>query len=339
MDPDATPRGTTRIGRTRDGHAVHRAVISNGVLTVSLLDMGAIVRDLRLAGVAHPLCLGARDLGSYDGLMSHFGAVIAPVANRIGHGQATIDGVPHRFERNQDGRHTLHSGAASTQHAIWRVADLAPDRAAFEIDLPDGQGGFPGNRHVRVDYGLDGASLSVEITARTDAPTLMNPAWHPYWSLHPTPGEAPMTLQVTAERYLPVDEDTLPRGGPVPVEGTAFDFRTPRRLVPGDVPDLDHNFCLSDAPRALTHAARLTSDGGLRLDLETTAPGLQVFDMHPFGIGSRRTNHARPYPPRAGVALEAQNWPDAPGRAGFPGIDLAPGETFQQATRVTFGKA
>jgi aldose 1-epimerase len=40
-----------------------------------------------------------------------------------------------------------------------------------------------------------------------------------------------------------------------------------------------------------------------------------------------------------GLAIEAQNWPDAPNHAGFPSIELKPGETYQQVTEWRFTKS
>ncbi|MDH3264579.1 MAG: galactose mutarotase, partial [Paracoccaceae bacterium] len=62
---------------------------------------------------------------------------------------------------------------------------------------------------------------------------------------------------------------------------------------------------------------------GLRMTMETTELGLQVYDGRAG----------------AGVALEAQGWPDAPNRPDFPSILLRPGERYEQITRWSFGRA
>ncbi|MFY8145157.1 MAG: galactose mutarotase, partial [Rhodobacter sp.] len=40
-----------------------------------------------------------------------------------------------------------------------------------------------------------------------------------------------------------------------------------------------------------------------------------------------------PYGPFAGLALEAQRWPDAPNQPGFPQVTLDPGKTYRQVTQ------
>lgn len=325
----------TPFGSLPGGRQVGRVTIESRVLQVSLLDLGAIIQDVRLAGVGHPLVLGGAVAASYAGIMSHFGAVIGPVANRIAGAEAHIDGKLHRFEANE-GRNTRHSGSAGTHLKTWMLLRHEPDSALFRIDLPDGEGGFPGNRRITAAYRVEGATLSIELTGTTDAPTLMNLVSHPYWALQPPEaGRRGLTLRVYAEHYLPVTGETLPTGEIAPVAGTGFDFRAPRPFGDDD-PALDHNFCLASAPRNLAPAAHLGSSTGITLVTETTAPGLQIFDMTPFGV-TEPTIHGMPYPPRAGLAIEPQHWPDAPGRDGWPDITLRPGETFRQLTRHVFG--
>ena len=325
----------TPFGSLPDGRQVGRVVIGSSALRVSLLDLGATIQDVRLAGVDHPLVLGGSVAASYAGIMSHFGAVIGPVANRIGGARARIGGRLHQFEANE-GRNTRHSGSAGTHLKIWTLVRHDPDAALFRIDLPDGEGGFPGNRRITAAYRVEETTLSIELAGTTDAPTLMNLASHPYWALQPPQtGCDGLTLRIDAGSYLPVTDETLPTGEIAPVAGTEFDFRTPRPLD-AQGPGFDHNFCLATAPRGLVPVARLESETGITLDIGTTAPGLQVFDMRPFGV-AEPTTHGAPYPPRAGLAIEPQLWPDAPGRAGWPDIALRPGETFRQLTKHIFG--
>ena len=72
--------------------------IAAGDLSAKVITFGAVIRDVRLAGVAHPLVLGFDDLDGYLHHSPYFGAVVGRFANRIGHGRFTIDGtaVPAR---------------------------------------------------------------------------------------------------------------------------------------------------------------------------------------------------------------------------------------------------
>jgi aldose 1-epimerase len=75
----------------------------------------------------------------------------------------------------------------------------------------------------------------------------------------------------------------------------------------------------------------LTGTSGLTMTIATTEPGIQVYD----GRAAMRPGHG----PYEGLAIEAQNWPDAPNHPGFPSIELKPGETYRQVTEWRFTKS
>lgn len=318
------------FGITAAGEEVEKITLCAGDLTVSLLTWGAVLHSVRLAGVAHDLTLGSDRLADYEGSMRHHGSLIGPVANRITGAAAQVAGRPCRFEANQAGRITLHSGAAGTHLHLWAREEASSTHATLTITLPDGAGGFPGTRHLRARFDvLPPATLRLTVEATTDAPTLMNVANHSYWNLDGTADWTGHRLQVLAEDYLPTTPDFTPTGDILPVTGTAMDYRRPRTLTVGqDV--LDHNFCLAPARRALTPALVLEGASGLRLDFATTEPGVQVYD----GRDARRPGHGA----HEGVAIEAQFWPDAPHHPAFPDITLMPGQAWRQITEWRFAK-
>jgi aldose 1-epimerase len=322
------------FGTLRDGREVSVITLAAGALSARVLTLGAILQDLRLQGTAWPLVLGAPQLGAYEGPMAWFGAVVGPMANRIGGACATIDGTRLRFEAN-DGANTLHGGASGTSTQLWQVRDLAEDRVTLGLQLPAGLGGFPGNRDITAQYRIIApATLSLRLTAGTDAPTLMNLAHHPYWNLDGSTDVRAHWLRVAAARYLPTDAACLPLGPPRRLAGAPHDLRVARRL--DGLPPLDHNYCLSNSNRRLTPVAELTGASGLRLRLATTAPGLQVYDGAGIDTAPWPGLRGKPYGAHAGLALEPQLWPDAAGRAGYPGVLLSPEENWGQHSTYTF---
>ncbi|MEM9342947.1 MAG: aldose epimerase family protein [Pseudomonadota bacterium] len=299
------------IARLPDGRPMRRVSLSNGTLTAEVIDHGARLHAIRLNGGPN-MTAAPEDPTLYETTYLPFGTVMAPVINRISGAQAELDGTLYRFEANIDGRFTLHSGAAGTQHAIWSITDERADSVILSVDLPDGHGGFPGNRRVTTRYALDGATLMIEVTATTDAPTFMNPAHHGYWSLDGAQTWEGHVLEVYTDTYLPCDADDIPTGDIAPVAGSPYDHRTAR----APDPTLDNNFCFTPTfgPRC-----RLTSPEGRHLDVHSDAPGLQVY------VGDPR-----------GIALEPQLWPNAPHNPTFPCIRLDPGQTLRQRSHFTF---
>lgn len=311
----------TLFGTIKDGQDVHKITLSRGGLTVQLLTLGAIVQSVRLNGVNHDLTIGSEALTDYEATMGYTGALVGPVANRLRDARAPIAGKTHHFDANQDGQHTLHGGKDGTHAQIWTIADQGPDHATLTLDLADGAGGFPGNRHIRATFAvLDDATLRLTLTGTSDAPTLMNIANHSYWNLDGNPTWARHRLRIAADHVLPIDTATLPTGQIAAVEGTAFDLRSGPALKPGE-PALDHNFCLFDSKQPLRDVLWLTGRSGVTMTMATTEVGVQIFDGRPS---------------YQALAIEAQGWPDAPNIETFPTIDVGPDHPYAQTTQWRF---
>ncbi len=324
----------TPFGTLGDGAEVHRIALAAGDLEVGILTLGAVSQEVRLAGVPHALGLGSPDLAAYLGPMALFGPVVAPVANRIGGAVATVDGVVHRFEANF-GPHTLHSGSAGTHGKLWRIRARDGRSVSLEIEMRDGEGGFPGNRTLGATWAIvPPAKLTLTLDAETDRPTPLLVAHHPYWNLDGSEVWKGHVLRVAAERYLPADDVDRPTGEVAAVEGTPFDFRGGCRIPWG--PKLDNSLVLNDRRRPVTPVATLTGASGLALDIATTEPALHLYDGHGAAAEGARGHDGRCHRPRAGVALEPQFWPDATSHPHFPDIILRPGETWRSETRYTF---
>lgn len=328
------------FGVLPDGRVVEEVRISAGALSARVIDWGAVVRDLRLAGAAHPLTLGYERIEDYLSHGSHFGAIAGRCANRIAHGRFTLDGVAHQLELKPGATHHLHGGdAAQFGRRLWEIAALTPDSVTLTLRSPDGDGGYPGAVDATCVYRLaPPATLVVELTAVTDAPTLVNLAHHSYFNLDGGADVRSHRLMIAADRYTPTGEDLIPLGV-APVDGTPFDFRAGRLVGAPDAPPYDVNLCLSDARTAEPRfAARLEGESGVAMEVWTTEPGVQFFNAPRMaipvsGLGGRR------YGAQAGLCLEPQVWPDAINHPGFPGAVLRPGETYRQRSEFRFASS
>ena len=299
-------------GRLSDGRMVRRIHLRSGRLAAEVLDHGARLPSVRLDGGPN-MTVGSRDMAEYEGALKYAGPIVAPVVNRISGAAAELDGQRLVFEPNQAGRHSLHSGAAGTHAKVWDIVAVSDDAVTLRVEMPDGEGGFPGTIAMTAVYRLEEADIHLEIEGVTDRTAFFNPAHHGVWNLDGVADYAGHLLTVPAERYLPVDGDTLPTGEIAAVEGTIYDHRTAR----GPDKTLDHNFCFEGG---FGLRARLDAPSGRWMEVHSDAPGCQVFAGRP-----------------AGIAIEPQYWPDAPHNPAFPSIVLRPGETFRQVTRFRFG--
>ncbi len=327
----------TGFGEMPDGAVVERVTLRGGGLTMNVLTYGAVVQDLRMDGHDAPLVLGFDSFAPYLTHSPYFGATAGRCANRIRDGHLELDGRTFQLDRNFLGKHSLHGGAVSMGKRLWQIETRADDRVTLSITLEDGEMGFPGRLRALVHFTLlPGGVFDVVMEAETEAPTLCNLAHHSYFNLNGAGAVSDHLLQVTAESFLPVDDELIPTGEVRAVAGTGFDFRAPRPV--SQARPVDHNFCLSRTRTALRPVARLESPlSGVSMLLKSTEPGLQVYDGAKIDIDVPGLA-GQPMRAHEGIALEPQIWPDANHHSGFPQAVLRPGIPYRQHTQYIFSK-
>lgn len=312
---------------TLDAHGLRAAILPQGA---ALARLWAPDRDGVMANVA----LGLPDAADYRAGHPYLGVLVGRWANRIAGARFALDGRAHRLAANE-GPTCLHGGPGGISWRDWAVLDAAPDAATLRLVSPDGDGGFPGTVTITARWSLEAPmTLRLEVTATTDAPTVLNIAHHGYWNLA---GEGAgdvraHELSIAAARYLPVDAALIPTGEVAPVAGTPFDFRAATPVGARLAGRYDHCWALDGtAPACVLHDPA----SGRAMAIETDQPGLQLYGGQ--GLDGRLRGPAgRPYFPHAGLALEPQNFPDAPNRPGFPDGTLRPDGTYRQVTRWRF---
>jgi aldose 1-epimerase len=281
----------------------------------------------------------------------YFGATVGRYANRIAHGRFRVGSTWYELERNAP-PNAEHGGEQGFDRKIWTLegTDIA-DGAAVRLSLvsPDGDQGYPGELRVEVTYTLTNDNeLKIEYSATTSATTVINLTNHSYWCLAgaATADALHARLSIEADAYTPVDEHLIPTGELRPVQGTVFDFRTPRviaeRIRDGSEPQLaigrgyDHNFALRGAKSRLRRAARLEDPrSGRVLELLTTEPGVQFYTGN-FLSGAVVGKGRRLYRQGDGIALETQHFPDSPNHPEFPSTILEAGHTWRSTTIYRF---
>ncbi|TKW66036.1 MAG: galactose mutarotase [Paracoccus denitrificans] len=318
-------------GTLPDGRAVERITLRNGPMRADILTLGAIVQGLWIEGVAHSVILGCPDIAQYLGKARYFGAIVGRFANRIAGGHFVLDGQSFQTDRNFRGRHCLHGGADGADVHLWRIENASETDVRLALTLGDGHMGFPGRIDMRAQISLSRDALTFELSAQSDAATPCSLTHHGLFDLDGTGDIRNHRLCVAAESYLPVDDDLIPIGDIAPVAGTAFDFRSQRQI---GTTGLDHNFCLSRGRRPLRRVAELSGTNGLTMTVEATTCGLQIYDG--AYIDAVPGHGGRIYQSHAGIALEAQAWPDAPNRPDFPDATLRPGEIFAETITYRF---
>jgi aldose 1-epimerase len=282
----------------------------------------------------------------------YFGAIVGRYANRIAAGKFTLDGVEYQLPKNEGGKNMLHGGDSGFDDAVWTgEITETPEGEAVRLTLhsPDGDQGFPGNLHVVVLYTLTNENkLIVDYSAVTDKPTVINLSQHSYFNLsgHASGPILNHELVINADNFTPVDQNLIPTGEIRPVEGTAFDFRTPHligerianaeeQLILGM--GYDHNFILNkERAGELTFAASAYDIlSGRFMQVYTTHPAIQFYTGN-FLDGSAIGKDGSAYIYRSGFCLETQYYPDSPNHPNFPSTVLRPGDEYKHRTEFRF---
>lgn len=336
----------------KEGQTVTRYTMKNDQgFQVSCLDYGCIITDIVTAdknGRLENVVLGFDTLEEYEKNSFYFGAVAGRFAGRIREGKFSIGGKRYQVSRNAMGQH-LHGGERGFNAVIWQPEVNEEDGMAsieFSYRSPDGEEGYPGNLDMKVRYTVsDGNNgLTISYTAVSDQETLLNVTNHSYFNLS---GNLKRTildheLTLASKEFLELDQDLLPTGNVVPVDGTLFDFRNGRTIRPATLSEeeqhklagngYDHPFLLMKDGR--TPIVLKDAESGRRLSIDTTEPAVVLYTGNDIGGSySIRGTAAQDY---LGLCLETQGAPDSVNHPRFTSAVLRAEERFHSETTYTF---
>ncbi|MGI5977420.1 MAG: aldose epimerase family protein [Candidatus Limivicinus sp.] len=338
---------TFSFGKLTDGREIKAwRLKSPGGAEAVILDYGCTVQSLRVPdrnGSLRDVVLGYDTAEEYEKNDGFFGAAIGRVGNRIGGSSFRLDGKDYQLESNE-GRNQLHGGPKGFNCFIWQ-GKTEGEKLIFSRRSPEGEGGFPGNLDVRIIYELlEGNTLSVTYDAETDAPTPVNLTNHSYFNLSGHGNILDHELQLFAGAFTEIDDELIPTGRIIPVEGTPMDFRTVKKVgrdISADYRQLqlaggyDHNFVLSGSEGGMQRAAVVRSpESGIILTVETTEPGVQFYTGN--SITARKGKGGSELGAHSALCLETQKFPDAVHHGNFPDTVIRPGKPYHACTRYSF---
>jgi len=244
------------------------------------------------------------------------GQLLMPWPNRIRDGEYTWDGVEQQLPLTEPSRSNASHGLV--RWAAWTVASHASASVALTYRLM-AQSGYPWTLDLSVTYALgdDGLVVTQGATNRSDSAAPYAQGAHPYLTADPGPIDEWELLLPAATRSLSDPERLLPVSRE-DVEGTAYDFRSARRL--GEV-GFNHAFTdlVRDESGHATTSLRDPSGTGVELWVDETQPWLMVY-----------TADDRPAPlHRRSVAVEPMTAQADAFRSGEDVVRLEPGATFE----------
>jgi len=236
------------------------------------------------------------------------GQLLIPWPNRIADGRYEFDGRAEQLPLDEPDRGNAIHGLVRWE--TWKVAERHPDRVVM-AHLLHPRPGYPFTLALRVEYALAGDGLTV----RTEATNVGAEACpygagaHPYLAVADGSVDE-LTLTVPSGSVLESDDRGLPVSAR-PVEGTDFDFRSPKQV--GGL-RLDH--CFTDLSREEDGRARVRLGNGTSLWADRSFDYLMVF-----------TGDGLPDVDRQSLAVEPMTCPPNAFRSGEGLARLEPGET------------
>ena len=276
--------------------------------------------------------------------------LVGRYGNRICRGKFTMNNKEYSLSINNGPNH-LHGGPTGCHARVWDAEQLNDQELVLRYTFAYYEEGFPGEVNMTVKYSLTNDNeLVIDYRGTTNKKTVVNMTNHGFFSLtgiaNPTPSQLDTILTINADFYVPIDENSIPTGEIRKVEGTPFDFRTPKpvgRDIAADDEQIkngtgyDHCYVLNKRePGELTLAASMVEPStGRTMECWTTEPGVQFYSDN--WADGYKGQHGATFGKHSGLCFEAQHFPDSPNRAHFPSTQLKPGEIYVQKTDYKFG--
>ena len=276
--------------------------------------------------------------------------LVGRYGNRICRGKFTMNNKEYSLSINNGPNH-LHGGPTGCHARVWDAEQLNDQELVLRYTFAYYEEGFPGEVQMTVKYSLTNDNeLVIDYRGTTNKKTVVNMTSHGFFSLTgigtPTPSQLDTILTINADFYVPIDENSIPTGEIRKVEGTPFDFRTPKPVGQDIAADdeqikngtgYDHCYVLNKRePGELTLAASMVEPStGRTMECWTTEPGVQFYSDN--WADGYKGQHGATFGKHSGLCFEAQHFPDSPNRAHFPSTQLKPGEVYVQKTVYKFG--
>lgn len=319
-----------------NGHTLREVTISDGDVSLAILNYGATTRDWRvpLNGRRVPVVLGYQDPARYLSCATYFGAIAGRVSNRIGGAQYSLDGQTYQLVPNE-GANQLHGGPLGLSNVFWQIEPDGVSAVRLSYVSPTGENGFPGCAKVTVDIRLNGACVTYDMRAEVDCVTPVSLAQHNYYNLGGGGSIWDHQMRCQADQVLEMDNQGIMTGGISPVKDTRFDFRKMCSFAEVDSTriGIDHNLVFEADRNFAEPVAEVAVPNGMRLKFWSDQPGAQLYTAVPMpsqegGLGGQT------YGPAAGFCFEPQGFPNAVNIPSFPSVLVSPEMPYAQKLQV-----
>ncbi|KAB5585553.1 galactose mutarotase-like protein [Coniochaeta sp. 2T2.1] len=360
------------------GQATAFAPGADGKYTISapgikaqFIDYGASLTNLFVKdkmGMDVDVVLGYDNISYYPVDPGHpvYNSIPGRYVNRIGNARYTIDNVTYHTQVN-DGNNTLHVGTNNWSYRFWKVTALTSDSITFNIsDASNSSQGMLGQVYGSVTYSVTNSTWKIFMRAISpERKTPLMLTQHTYFNLDAYKNPATDTVWEHtlhlpySKRYLELDDGALPTGKILTAAaGSVNDFASAGNIsfghavgeagfkgnCGGTCNGYNGFWIFDDAPKDASVLTLASGYTGIRADLRTDQPGVQVYSCYwsdgtaPLKSTQGTASHKN-VTSSSCVAIEAQDYVDGINHPEWGRVDAeitGPGEEYSWESSWTF---
>ena len=255
-----------------------------------------------------------------------FGATIGRFAGRIAKGKFKIEEEEYQLDEVKQGVH-LHGGANGFQYRLWEIEKVDEGEnpsVTLSYTSEHLEEGYPGKLEVTAKYTLTAENeIKISYSAKTDRDTIVNITNHSYFNLNGSGSVSDHFMQIHATKILELNEENLPTGNLTRLKNNPKNYIENKLLGNRELDDVYILDVMDDESQAQLFAPL----SGIKMKLSSNQPVLVIYS--PEKLPEDWTYLSEIDSKYPAVALEAQNYPDAPNFRNFPSSLLKPGELYE----------
>jgi aldose 1-epimerase len=310
----------------KQGRKIQAYTLTNELLSVTVLDYGAIISHLFVNNGSHQtdVVLGYDD--PFDYIEStknpYFGAIIGRSCNRIENGTFTLNETRYQLPIN-NGINSLHGGEKGFDKKSWKavIVDSMPS-VQFELLSPDLDQGYPGSVKVLVTYTLEGPQLIIETRAEliddVVESTMVNMTSHPYFNLSGCVDKTVRNHIISMPGVygsLEMNDHQIPTGGLLgPISNPELFFTEPdvlesKLLLVQKFKGFDHFYLINNDEQCVTISSPTSK---ITLSVSSDCSGFQFYTGNWIEKQPSKSRHpCKEYEPYSGFCIEPSQPPNA----------------------------
>ena len=343
------------FGTCDDGKTAKLFTLTNSNnITATLTNFGAVLISLFVPdknGNLSDVVLGFDTLEKYStNNICYFGSTVGRNSNRIKDAKFILNGTTYNLDKNERDKNNLHSGYKPYNKRLWDyTVDDSNNSVCFSLVSPDGDQGFPGDFNISVTYTLTNDNeVKIDYTGNCNKDTVANMTNHSYFNLagHNSGTAMDQDLYINSNKFIEVDNESIPTGNFIDVENTPLDFRNSKKLsrdINADYEQLkltggfDHSFVINKTSDGIEKVATLHDDNsGRTMDVYTDCVAVQFYAGNFIEKNTIAGKDNCMYKNRSGICLETGFLPNSINQSNFKSPVLKAGDTYKSTTIYKF---